>query len=336
MVEKVLPDLFRIEIPLPENPLKSINSYVITSKDRNLIIDTGLNRKECLDAMHSGLQDLGIDLSKTDFFITHLHADHLGLISKLASDKSTIYFNRPDKQYIDTGEGWESMFKCATINGFPESDLRKAFHNHPGYKYKSERIPEMTFLGDGDRIEVGDYSFKCVLTPGHTQGHTCLYEPRKKIFVSGDHILGDITPNIQCWSNHENPLKHYLASLDRVYTLDVDLVLPGHRRLFRNFQERIEELKRHHRQRINEILAILGKSRKNSFQIASEMTWNIECESWNQFPVMQKWFATGEAIAHLRYLAEEERVLSKTSVDAIWYSLNPRTLRPEGSGSGSP
>ena len=51
MIEEVLPNLFRIEIPLPDSPLKSLNSYVIKAADRNLIIDTGLNRKECFRAM---------------------------------------------------------------------------------------------------------------------------------------------------------------------------------------------------------------------------------------------------------------------------------------------
>jgi len=48
MIEQVLPDLFRIEIPLPNSPLRSLNSYLIKGKERFLIIDTGMNREECL------------------------------------------------------------------------------------------------------------------------------------------------------------------------------------------------------------------------------------------------------------------------------------------------
>ena len=59
-VEEVLPDLFRIEIPLPENPLKATNSYVIRTSKKNLIIDTGLNRKECLAAMRAGLAAIAL------------------------------------------------------------------------------------------------------------------------------------------------------------------------------------------------------------------------------------------------------------------------------------
>lgn len=45
MVEEIIKDIYRIEIPLPGNPLKSINSYVIKG-DRNLIIDTRMNRRD--------------------------------------------------------------------------------------------------------------------------------------------------------------------------------------------------------------------------------------------------------------------------------------------------
>jgi len=88
MIEELLPDLFRIEIPLPNSPLKHLNSYVIRASERNLVIDTGLNRKECLDAMETGLREIKVDLGKTDFFITHLHADHFGLVGKLVTDTS--------------------------------------------------------------------------------------------------------------------------------------------------------------------------------------------------------------------------------------------------------
>jgi glyoxylase-like metal-dependent hydrolase (beta-lactamase superfamily II) len=59
MVEDVLANTYRIEIPLPGNPLKAINSSVVRESTRNLIIDTGLNRRECRDAMKAGLAELG-------------------------------------------------------------------------------------------------------------------------------------------------------------------------------------------------------------------------------------------------------------------------------------
>ena len=309
MCEEILPNLFRLKIPLPDSPLKYLNSYVIKGADRNLIIDTGLNRRECLEAMQAGLSTLGIDLKASDIFITHLHADHFGLVAKLATDTSQVYFSRPEKELIESWEGFGPMIVYAGQNGFPEDELQAALDKHPGAKFGSEWIPEMKLLEDGDEIRIGDYKFRCVVTPGHTLGHICLYEPDKKILVAGDHILIDITPNIQCWSDTQNPLKHYLASLEKVYSLKVDLTLPGHRRLIENHQTRIEELKRHHADRLTEVLSILMAGALNAFQVASQMTWDIDSESWDQFPVAQKWFATGEAISHLRYLEEEGQLV---------------------------
>ena len=189
--------------------------------------------------MNSGLRQLGVELVNTDFFITHLHADHFALLSKLATATSQVFFNRPETELIEATGWWERMVSYAGKNGFPENELREAIRSHPGREFGSEWIPEISILQDGDQISAGDYCFRCVSTPGHSLGHTCLYEPDKKILVAGDHILIDITPNIQCWTDDQNPLQNYLASLDKVNEMEIDLVLPGHRRLMTDHKKRI-------------------------------------------------------------------------------------------------
>jgi glyoxylase-like metal-dependent hydrolase (beta-lactamase superfamily II) len=321
MIEEVMPDLFRLEIPLPESPLKFLNSYVIKSPDRNLIIDTGLNRRECLEAMLAGLGKLSVDLKDTDLFITHLHADHFGLVTKLAVDSNRIFFSRPEKELIESWEGFEAMIVYGGRNGFPQDQLRAALEKHPGNRYGSDWMPKLSLLDDGDEVHCGRYHFRCLTTPGHTLGHICLYDPGQKILVAGDHILDDITPNIQCWTDHQNPLKWYLASLDKVAALEVSLVLPGHRRLILDHRARIAELKRHHQDRLAECLAILKNGPLSAFQTASRMTWDIKCDSWDDFPVTQKWFATGEAISHLRYLEEAGSISRAGNNDTTLYTL---------------
>lgn len=305
MIEQISIDLYRIEIPLPGSPLKTLNSYVIKDSERNLIIDTGWNQKECVEAMQTGLMELGVDTGRTDFFITHIHPDHLGLASKLATETSVIYFNQPEADWIKSGIHLDDFISFARFNGFPEKELQVISHSHPAFKFRSNEPPNFRILKEGNTIKFLDLEFKCIETPGHTKGHMCLYEPNKKILVAGDHILNDITPNILLWSDDWNPLKEYLASLDKVYELDIELVLPGHRSVFRNCKERIKELKHHHYKRLNEIVSVLGKGGRNAFQIASQISWDNMYDSWDMFPVLEKWFATGEAISHLKYLKEE-------------------------------
>lgn len=321
MYDEVLPGFYRIIVPLPRNPLKELNSYVIKGKERTLIIDTGMNREECISAMSAGLQELQVDLSRTDFFITHLHADHYGLVGTLATESSKVYLPKPDADILIAEPGiWETYAHFAVKNGFPELEVQKAIQNHPGVKYSVKKWVKFHHLYDGDTLQVGDYTLKCIETPGHTPGHECLYDAANRLFIAGDHVLGDITPNISSFDTGENPLKEYLRSLDKVYNYDVKLVLPGHRTFFTTFRERIDELKRHHEVRANEALTILqADNNKTAYQVASKMTWDMVGE-WDSFPVAQKWFATGEALAHLKYLEDEGKIHRRISGEKVIFS----------------
>lgn len=314
MTEEILPHIYKTEIPLPGNPLKSINSYVIRGSNRTLMVDTGLNRKECMDAMQAGLDELDVHLRITDFFITHLHADHYALLPRLVTDTSRVYFNEPDAERHARGSIREEVISQARAHGFPERELQSALRNLPWFRYGGRLDMPLSIVHQGDTIEIGPYRFLCIETPGHTRGHMCLYEPDKKILFSGDHVLGDITPNIQAWSDDWNPLREYFVSLDKVYELEVDVVLPGHRSVFKNYRERIRELRQHHSQRAEQVLTILETGAQNAFQVASQMSWDIIAESWDLFPVSQKWFATGEALAHLVFL-ESKKVVCRERVE---------------------
>jgi glyoxylase-like metal-dependent hydrolase (beta-lactamase superfamily II) len=325
MFEEVLSNLYRIEIPLPQSPLKSLNSYLIKGNNRFLLIDAGMNREECMGEMSTSLARLNVDLKKTDFFVTHLHADHLGLIERLAADTSIIYFNKVEAYLVndifEKSERWSKIIAIYLANGFPADELEKAAENHPARRFGLTRPLNFDVLQEGDRIEIGDYFFRCIETPGHSPGHMCLYEASKKILIAGDHILFDITPNISFWPEMEDSLKDYLVSLRKVYPLDVNLVLPGHRGIISNHRERIRELEKHHQGRLNEVLMVLKDGAKNVWQVAPYITWNIKCKSWELFPAQQKWFAFGETLAHLNHLEKERMICRKFQGGKTVFSL---------------
>jgi glyoxylase-like metal-dependent hydrolase (beta-lactamase superfamily II) len=159
MIEELKPDLFRIEIPLPETPLKYLNAYVVRSSEKNLLIDTGLNHEICLTAMHSGLLEIGVSLDQTDIFITHLHADHYSLVSELATPETRVWFNRPDAEIVESWDGLEWMFDYSSKHGFPVDRLRVALATHPASKFGTGWTPEFKIITDGECIQYGDYSF---------------------------------------------------------------------------------------------------------------------------------------------------------------------------------
>jgi glyoxylase-like metal-dependent hydrolase (beta-lactamase superfamily II) len=288
------------------------------------MIDTGLGTDDCVTNMKKSLKELGVDLKETDFFITHCHRDHFGLLPRLIQKGSIIYIDKLEAETIkniNSGDIENEVSSFVRVTGFPENKLENILNSMPGRKSRhSESLP-FKFLEDNDIINIGEYHFQCIKTPGHSKGHICLYEPAKKILIAGDHILSDITPGIQARFSDKEPLSDYLHSLDIIYKLDVEVVLPGHRNIFRNHKERINEIKIHHDQRNQEVITILQEGSWNAYQIASRMTWNVDCDSWESFPLIQQFFATGEAFAHLKFLAEKKKVKQETRSHSLIYSL---------------
>lgn len=325
MIQEILPGIYKIEVPLPRSPLKATNSYLIKGRGRNLLIDTGWNREESKKALFTGLAALDVVLEETDILLTHLHADHSGLTAAVATEKSVLYCGEIDSELVNatgTTNYWSDIGVMFGVYGFPLEDLPDAMRAHPGRRYNPGIQQIFTILRGNDVVEVGDYHFTCVETPGHTPGHICLYEPKNKILISGDHVLVDITPNITFEKRIKDPLGHYLQSLNKIDQMDISLVLTGHRRLIDNIHKRIDELKQHHQNRLNEVLDILGTGLRDAYQIAGKMTWDITAKSWELFPPAQKVFAVGEAVTHLEYFRHIGRVRKIEENGKIFFELN--------------
>lgn len=327
-IHEVMPNLYRLEIPLPDTPLQVLNSYVIKGDGRNLIIDTGFNHLQCLETMQEGLKVLGVDLRETDIFVTHYHSDHAGLLPKLVTDTTMVYCSEQDSFRVfsnnyHVNSYWDDFRRFLLKHGFPETQINAAAEHNPGYKYSSNVRLNHTTLRDGDSISAGSYRFRCIETPGHTKGHTCLYEPDKKLLLAGDHILPKITPNISLNTDDGNPLKEYLQSLDKVESMDVELALPGHRSIMTNCRERILELKHHYLKRVAEVIDVLKAGDKTAYQVAAAMKWDLSFKAWDLFPPTHKLFALWEALANLKYIEEQQIIKREVREQKVIFSLNP-------------
>jgi glyoxylase-like metal-dependent hydrolase (beta-lactamase superfamily II) len=323
MIEQVFPDIFKIEIPLPKSPLKATNSYFIRGSERNLLVDTGFNCEESQNAMVSALKELDATMNNTDLFITHLHADHAGLLSLLATPRTTVWMSEPDAYVV--GGGKESSYwhiiKAFHVNsGLIADGMENTIERNPGYKYAAEIFDDFTVVVDGYHIKVGIYDFQCIETKGHTPGHICLYDENKKLLLAGDHLLGKITPNITLWQLGEDVLGNYLNSLDRIAALDVDLVLPGHRYIIKDCRGRINELMNHHKNRLQNVLDILGNQKMCGVDVASRMKWDLSFKDWQDFPWGQKLFASGEAMSHLYHLFQTGVLQISCDNDIFYFS----------------
>jgi len=325
MVEEIAHDVYRIPVPLPDSILGSVNAYAIKGRGRHLIVDPGMDLDPCLQAMDEGLRRIGVDAAKSDFFITHSHPDHFPLVARLIGEGSVIYIDRREAEVLErlrSGAMFANLREFARFTGFPDTDLTEILPPEVTRRSPVERVWPFRFVKDADQLTVGDHRFRCVSTPGHSLGHTCLHEPSSRLFFAGDHLLSDITPGIQARRDMGNPLVDYLEALDRIYPLDVRVVLPGHRDPFTRFRERIDELKEHHRERAAEIMSELKDGGKGIYEVASRITWSVvDADSWDSAPDLQKLMATGETFAHLKYLEASGAVRREMRDDRIIFSL---------------
>lgn len=223
MIQEIVHGVYQIKVPLPENPLKALNSYLIKGAKRSLLVDTGFNWPECKEAQLQAMEELGVDWADVDFFLTHMHGDHSGLVYELAKKNSTVYCSEIDADILRksiTTTYWEMSDAFYIKNGSPQKDIKKQGDNN--LDWISGVDLNFTYVQDGNILPVGDYHLTCIATPGHSPGHMCLYEPDHKFLISGDHILATITSNITSWGAKDDYLGLYLDSLDKVSKLDIN------------------------------------------------------------------------------------------------------------------
>lgn len=305
------PGIYMIKVSLPGSPLKHVNSYLVKGDNRSLLIDTGMNMSKSKEDLLSSLRNLEIDVKNLDIFVTHLHADHVGLIS-VFSEAGRIYMGTKEGKMVtalmNNPQHLEPLRETLLKNGTPRNVLEAAsrylisMYPRNNHTVATSHVPDILPLENHATLRYGKIRLESVLTPGHSPGHTCLYGRKEKVLFSGDHVLLDVTPNISVWQNLSNPLKSYFRSLDVVSDLDVDLILAGHGNPGTGLKQRVMDLKLHHNLRLSEILETLKDGPKNAYEVASVIPWSVKYKNWDSFPEIQKYFAVSETLAHLIYL----------------------------------
>jgi len=104
-------------------------------------------------------------------------------------------------------------------------------------------------------------------TPGHAPSHVCLFQPERRLLISGDHVLGRVSLYYDYgWT--PDPVGEYLRSLDVVDTLGARLGLSGHGRPFVDVAGHIDASRGLVQERIAAVLGALGNGPRTALEIA--------------------------------------------------------------------
>jgi glyoxylase-like metal-dependent hydrolase (beta-lactamase superfamily II) len=236
--------IFRIPIPIPFVEAGGpVNAYLVEEEDGVLLFDAGLGTEPARAALAEGFARAGRRFEEVNrIVLSHGHIDHFGSaawIQEQAGRAIPVFIHPADAdKVLKSGMEWPALLRqnsrYLSMLGVPMPVLEEAaavLSVNPNF---GKRLAETFPLQPGDRFPCRHVSLEVLHMPGHTPGLCCLYASEHRLLFSGDHFLERVSPNPLMdlrpdgTPSHFKPLLSYFQSLDRLRTLDISLVLPGH------------------------------------------------------------------------------------------------------------
>lgn len=279
--------------------------------------------------MRDGLREAGFGFKDiSQIIVTHIHPDHYGLtgrVKQLSGAKLAVHRIEADlihSRYVNLDGLLGDMARQLRYGGVPQNDLPQFRGASLWMKqFVAPAAPEVRLSG-GEKLSNGTFEFEVLWTPGHSPGHICLYEPKRKLLFSGDHILPNITSHVGLHpQSGENPLGDFITSMRAIEKLEVNFVFPGHGAVFSGLKQRIGELLYHYRERKMTIIKSVSDELKTAYQIATEILWRPESGGvpFQELELWDKRLAVMETLAYLQLLMTEGKVGKVVEDDTVLY-----------------
>jgi glyoxylase-like metal-dependent hydrolase (beta-lactamase superfamily II) len=313
--------IFQIRLPMADNPLRSINGYVVEDGDGYTLIDCGWKADDVFAALQEGLAEHGIVLADIRrLLITHFHFDHYGLAGTLlAAGVPTLAMHVLDWD-MAREHGRDPVAADAAADAWIERNglrVESSLEDDPQHR-RYDLVPPTDLIGEGERIG----RLRAVWTPGHSPGHLCFLDLVSGKLFSGDHVLDPITPHVGIWrEGRGDPLGDYVRSLEVLATLDVHGVLPAHGEPFPDLDRRVAELLAHEAKREALVLGALAQAPASTTGIARLLPWRRRGDRFEQLSAAHQQFAVAETLAHLEHLRARGLVAQDVQANAIRYAL---------------
>lgn len=316
-VEKLAGDLWSIPVPIPNNPLRYVNSYVFAAGGGLVLLDTGWPADTAWEALVTGLEAIGAGLPDVrGVLVSHMHLDHAGLTGRLRDASGAWIAMHPADRAVIANPNLRDPARFATqeaaylraLGASAEEAAAATAGTTASFAITRLALPDRS-LTDGELADVPGWRLRAVHTPGHTPGHLCFVDELSQRLFAGDHILPRITPNISLQAAEQaHPLADYLTSLAKVRDLPVDEVMPAHEWRFRGLAQRADDIAAHHERRLAELLAaIAAHPDATSWDLAGQLTWS---RSWDQYSGRMRISAVTETAAHVLELVRRGLISS--------------------------
>src|ERR671928_1111817 len=229
--ERVLPGVWRLRLPLPWPGVPHCNAWALAAGDGIVLVDTGTHEPGSLAQLERALDQVGLRLEHVRLLLcTHAHADHCGQAGPIAERAGCELWVHPDLEHFnamadDPEAAHARRVEVARQSGVPAEPPRT------GRPLAAGPLAPDRDLVPGVEVETDLGAWSVHYTPGHAPSHVCLFQPERRLLISGDHLLGRVSLYFD-YGYSPDPVGEFLGSLETVEAYAPRLCLSGHGRTF--------------------------------------------------------------------------------------------------------
>jgi glyoxylase-like metal-dependent hydrolase (beta-lactamase superfamily II) len=278
--ERVLPGVFRLRLPLPWPGVPHCNAWAVRSGDGFVLFDTGMHQPDSFSHLERALSMCSLRLEDLRLVVcTHAHSDHYGQAATLVERTRCELWMHPNHEHMsrmaeDPQAVYARRIEVARQSGVPEEPLRRYASQLSSRESGIAGViePDRDLI-DGVRVgsDLGDWI--AYETPGHAPSHVCLFQPERRLLISGDHLLGRISLYFD-YGYTPDPVGEFLTSLDVVERLGARLCLAGHGRTFTDVYAHIQGNRKLVGDRLDAVLGALSGEPLTAFDIVPHVYGN--------------------------------------------------------------
>ena len=199
------------------------NAGLIADGDESLIVDTLFDEDltlEMLDSMKSaepkGMKNIRALIN------SHSNGDHCNGNNCVDTDEVISSEATLEEMSHESPEMMAALLKQAPEMGTLGKYFLECFGSF-NFEGVTKRLPNTTFTGQTKR-QVGDKIVELIeVGPAHTNGDVLVHVPTDKVVFTGDILFIEGHPIL--WAG---PVKNWINACDRIISMEVDFVVPGH------------------------------------------------------------------------------------------------------------
>jgi glyoxylase-like metal-dependent hydrolase (beta-lactamase superfamily II) len=311
MPSTIAPGIVQITLPTPF-PVGDVHAYLLLG-DPLTLVDTGVNWPPSRERLMTELAQVGVRLADLEqIVISHSHLDHFGLAHTCQTAGGAMVLAHPaacakvaDLQgYVREAVRWSATVLAQAGLPAEKHGWVQAFYGV--IPQMAEAVVVDRCLNEGQTLVAGGSEWEVYFFPGHSGDLIGLYRAADGLLLGSDHLLAHISSNALLEPPRAEaacrrlPLIEYWRSLDRLESLAIRQVLPGHGAVITDVSGLLAERRRRRDRRLADIAEYVAAAPRTVWEIAQALFPNLSD--------IDVFLAISEVIGHLDILKRDGMV----------------------------